>query len=272
MEGNPREALQRLIDDYGDDVPLDQGAALIAAEEHRADVRDVLRQLDALADGARVSGQTSPFHAIARINHHLFEELGFQGDDEEYDRPENSFIDRVIARRRGLPILLSVIYVEVARRVGVALVGVSFPSHFIIRPVDSDAFFIDPFHQGRVLKPAHLEMWLSQLYRGAPITSDLWAKATQDASNREVLARMNRNLKFSYLRRKDLHGGIRASERILMLDPEQAEERRDLGRMLLSAGREEDGQAELAHYLALRPAAPDAFKIAAELEFLKRER
>ena len=259
-------SLESLIAQHGSDVPLDVAAALMAAEEQGLvpSPEHVLAELDSIAAGARVRSSAPVVEAVARINHRLFHELGFQGDAEEYDAPENSFLDRVLARRRGLPILLSLLYIEVARRVGVPIVGGGFPSHYLVKPTEAD-FYIDPFHQGQILRPDQLRAWLQRLYRGGPPSEAVWLQATATNTNRDILARMNRNLKFSYLRRDELQGAVRASERLLTLMPDVAEERRDLGRMLLALGRIDDGLGELAHYLALRPTASDAWQITQEL-------
>ena len=203
--------------------------------------------------------------AIARINHFLFSELGFIGDQETYDDPSNSLINRVLARRKGMPILLSLVYIEVARRLGLDFVGVGFPSHFLIRPRHAD-FFIDPFTSGRILRTVQLQVWLFRLYPQAVIDDEVFARATADVTNRHLMLRINHNLKASHLRREDLPGAIRASERLLILDEEIPDERQQLGQMLLAVGRREEGLAELAHYLALNPTSPDAWWIVRELQ------
>lgn len=258
--------LESLFAQHGAELPLDVAAALMAAEEQGLHPNPALIQaeLDGIAAGARVRDGTPVVEAVARINHRLFHELGFQGDAEEYDAPENSFLDRVLARRRGLPILLSLLYIEIGRRVGVPIVGIGFPSHYLVKPTGAD-FYVDPFHSGQILRPDQLRAWLQRLYRGGPISEEVWQQATATNTPLDILARMNRNLKFSYLRRDNLTGAVRASERLLVLLPDAAEERRDLGRMLLALGRVEDGLGELAHYLALRPTASDAWQITQEL-------
>lgn len=269
-EASPRAALEALLAAHGDTLPLDVASALMAADEQGQPARTAMlcAELDAIAAGARIPAGAPLVEAIARLNHRLFTDLGFLGDTEQYDDPQNSFLDQVLARRRGLPILLSVLYIEIARRVGISVVGVGFPSHYLVRPADAD-FFIDPFHQGRVLRPEQLKVWLQRMYSSTPISAAVWAEATKVNTNRDILVRMNRNLKFSYLRRDDLAGAVQASERLLLLAPEHAEERRDLGRMMIALGRLDDGIGELAHYLAERPTAPDAWQIARELSALR---
>ena len=254
-----------LLETHGADIPLDEAAACLAAEEQsEVQPEAVIAALDALAAGIRLVPGSSLTQNIARINHHLFTELGFAGDRETYDDPANSFLDRVMSRRKGLPILLSLLYIEVARRLGLGFVGVGFPSHFLIAPESGD-FFLDPFFGGRILRPTQLQIWLGRLYPQAVIDDATFTRATQRVSNRRLMLRVNHNLKASHLRREDLDGAIRASERLLLLDEDSHDERRELGRMLLAAGRREAGLAELAHYLALNPRSSDAWWIVREL-------
>ncbi|MFT5686370.1 MAG: regulator of sirC expression with transglutaminase-like and TPR domain, partial [Myxococcota bacterium] len=220
--------------------------------------------LDALAAEIRLPAGLGLTDAIARINHHLFSQLGFAGDRETYDEPANSLLDQVIKRRCGLPILLSLIYIEVARRLGLSFVGIGFPGHFLIRPRQAD-FYLDPFTGGRILRPMQLRIWLSRQYPSAIIDDAMVSRATVSVTGRQLMLRVNHNLKASYLRREDLPGAIRASERLLLLDESRSEERQHLGQMLLAVGRREEGLGELAHYLALNPTSADAWWIVREL-------
>lgn len=263
---NPRSRLVMLLQEHDADIPLDEAAACLAAEEQEGiEPAEITSKLDQLASDVRLPAGGSLTDSIARINYLLFSQLGFSGDRDTYDDPSNSLLNLVIRRRQGLPILLSLLYIEVGRRLGLDFVGVGFPSHFLIRPRQQD-FFIDPFTGGRILRSVQLQLWLSRLYPQAVIDDDTLARATADVSNRRLMLRINHNLKASYLRREDLSGAIRASERLLLLDEDLHDERQQLGQMLLAVGRREEGLAELAHYLALNPTSPDAWWIVRELQ------
>lgn len=255
-----------LLEEHGADLPLDEAAACLAAEEQDGlDPQAVIAAIDQLASDVRLPVGGTLTDSIARINHLLFTQLGFSGDQQTYDDPSNSHLDQVIHRRKGLPILLSLLYIEVGRRLGLEFVGVGFPSHFLVRP-RKENFFIDPFTNGRILRPAQLQIWLSRLYPQAVIDDDVLARATAAVTNRRLMLRVNHNLKASHLRRENLPGAIRASERLLLLDDAVHDERQQLGQMLLAVGRREEGLAELAHYLALNPTSPDAWWIVRELQ------
>ena len=218
---------------------LDLGAALLAADEEPGlDPATVVGALDALAATIHIPAGASPFEAVARLNHRLFTELGFTGDEDEYDHPDNSHLGRVLARRRGLPILLSVVYMEVARRHGVIIDGVGFPGHFIVSPQGvSPRFFVDPFHQGLVLRPEALLGRLCERTGARGVDPEAWARFTAAVDARAILVRMNNNLKASWGRRGCLEGVLRAVDRNLALCPQDADERALRDRLLVEQGR-----------------------------------
>lgn len=231
--------LARLLAEHGDEIPLDLGAAAVAAAEQPGlDPREVLAALDEVAAGLRIPKGASVFEAVARLNHHLFLERGFHGDRDEYDAPENSFLDRVIERRRGLPILLSILYVEVGRRAGFALHGVGFPGHFVAAPTHArPPFFVDPFHGGRIQRPEALLARLAEM-TGDPLPKGTtWHPVLDPVHGRQVLIRVFHNLKAAYLRRGQLEDALRAVDRLVLLDPEAESPRRARAALLQRLGR-----------------------------------
>ena len=246
-----------LIRAHPDDLPLDHAVALLAAEEQPGvDPDDILRALDDLAAPIHVADGTSPFEAIARLNHRLFTELGFSGDRDDYYAPRNSFINKVLERKRGLPIALSVLYVEVGRRAGVELDGVGFPGHFLVgtRPRgDEPGFYVDPFYGGEVHTRDDLVQRLRQM--GMPPGRDDLMLGPSSAQ--QILLRMTYNLKGSYLRLRQLPEALRQIDRVLVLAPERYQEHRDRGLLLGEAGRREPALESLRRYLEQAPEADD---------------
>ena len=162
----------------------------------------------------------------------------------------------MIERRRGLPIALSVLYIEVGRRAGVELDGVGFPGHFLIctRKAEGEPrFYVDPFHAGKVLTRADLLARLTEMQ--AP--SDRADAMLGPAPASQILLRMSYNLKGSYLALRDLPAAIRQIDRILAIAPGQLEEHRDRGLLLAEGGRGDDALASLRRYLELAPDADD---------------
>ncbi|HEV3364344.1 MAG TPA: transglutaminase-like domain-containing protein [Acidimicrobiia bacterium] len=131
-----------------DEIPLDEAALLIAAHARPdLDIAAELARLDSLAAGCKEP-------TLDGLTHHLFDELGFRGNTENYGDPANSYLDQVLRRRLGIPITLSVVTMEVGRRLGVSLDGVGMPGHFLVRHRTDPDIFLDPFGGGRRLDAA----------------------------------------------------------------------------------------------------------------------
>ena len=137
-----------------EEIKLDRAALVLAAAEYpELDVARETSVLDSLAAGAarRLSGQQDPLSSINELNDYLFDEVGFRGNEDEYYDPRNSYLNEVLARRLGIPIPLSLVYIETGRRLGVPLLGVGMPGHFMVRHAGVDDLFVDPFRGGILL-------------------------------------------------------------------------------------------------------------------------
>ncbi len=270
MDGtSARSALLTLLEG-GAEPPLDLAVALLAVEEDaEADPEAILRGLDALAEGVRLRQGATVFDALARLCHHLFTDQGFKGDEASYDDPINSLLNRVLERRRGLPILLCVLAMEVGRRAGLALDGIGFPGHFLVSPREaSPRFFVDPFRGGQIIREETLQARLARI-AGTPVGPQGWAQATAPASHRAILVRMSNNLKGSYFRRHDYGATLRQVERLMALEPMDPDHRRDRGWLMVRLGRPREAAVEYERYLALRPQAEDAEEIRGELKAIR---
>jgi regulator of sirC expression with transglutaminase-like and TPR domain len=178
-----------------DAVPLDAAALAMAAVLRARPTDHALAALDDLAAGC----DDASFEGVRA---HLFDRLGFQGDSSDYDHPRNSFLDVVLERRRGLPILLATVTIEVARRVGVGVVGVGMPMHFLVRAADDADAFVDPF-TGRALDRAGVRRRFDELTGGRLAWDEAHLTPTPA---RLVVLRMLTNLRASYARRRDAIG------------------------------------------------------------------
>ena len=201
-----------------DEIDLAQMALLIAAAEYPdLDVKEELRALDSLAAGAsRSLGQErDPLARANALSEYLFDEVGFRGNREDYYDPRNSFLNEVLSRRLGIPITLSLIYIEVGKRLGVPLVGVGMPGHFLVRiGSGQEDVMIDPFHRGILLSEKECAQRLQEV-AGATVPWDRSYLAP--VSNRELIERLLRNLRGIYLRRHDEPRALRATEWLLTL-------------------------------------------------------
>jgi regulator of sirC expression with transglutaminase-like and TPR domain len=205
------------------DIPLDVAALLIGAWEHEGfDVEPHRRALDALAARSApiVDAADSPREAGRALARTLFAELGFRGNTRDYYDPRNSFLAQVLDRRLGIPITLSVLYVEVARRLGLAVAGVGFPGHFLVR-VDGghDPLILDPFGGGAPLDRPALE---ALLVRSSGPDARLDDISFAPASKRAILVRMLNNLASIYGRDGDTRRSLETLERLAALDPSDA--------------------------------------------------
>jgi regulator of sirC expression with transglutaminase-like and TPR domain len=215
-----------------DDIALDHAALLIGAWDYpERDVARYREQLDAIASFAspEVARASSGIGRARAISDCLFERLGFSGNTDDYYDPRNSFLTDVLDRRTGIPISLSVLYLEVARRVGVLAQGVNFPGHFLVRVAIEDAWlFLDPFSHGRVLSPADLEVLLRKTTTpDAVLEPSVIAAATK----RQIVSRMLVNLAGIYGRNGDLPRSLDVLERLAILEPTNPRIQRDLAQL-----------------------------------------
>ena len=231
MESSP--GLSRFADVVArEDFTLDHAALLIGAWDYpQRDLDDYRAMLDDIADRvapdvARASGGIARARAISDW---LFDRLGFSGNADDYYDPRNSFLADVIDRRPRIPISLSVLYLEVARRVGVLAQGVNFPGHFLVRVAIEDAWlFIDPYSRGRALTPTDLE---NLLRKTTTPTAILEPSVIAAASKRQIVARMLVNLAGIYGRNGDLPRSLDVLERLAVLEPANPRIARDLAQL-----------------------------------------
>jgi regulator of sirC expression with transglutaminase-like and TPR domain len=204
-----------------EEIDLAAAALLVADDEYEAlDVPHYLSMLDGMAEAVR--GRVGPGPEapalLAAMNHHLFEELGFRGNEEDYYDPKNSFLNEVLDRRVGIPITLSIIFLEVGWRLGLPLSGVSFPGHFLVRlEVDGEGEqLLDPYHGGTALGAPELEDRLHQaMGPGTELSPDHMAAANK----RQVLTRMLNNLRGIYQRLGDRERELSVLEKLTALNP-----------------------------------------------------
>jgi regulator of sirC expression with transglutaminase-like and TPR domain len=215
-----------------DDFTLDQAALLIGAWDYPArDLAEYRETLDDIAQRAApdVSRASNGSGRARAISDWLFDRLGFVGNHDDYYDPRNSFLADVIDRRTGIPISLSVVYLEVARRLGVLAQGVNFPGHFLVRVAIEDAWlFLDPYTNGRSLGPGDLE---TLLRKTTTPTAVLEPSVIAAASKRQIVARMLVNLAGIYGRNGDLPRSLDVLERLAVLEPANPRIARDLAQL-----------------------------------------
>lgn len=245
-------------------------AALLCAQDAYPDldIHGTLRRIDDLADTLkrRLPSDFSTTHRLLALNNYLFRELGFSGDADNYYDPRNSFLNDVLLRKTGIPITLSILYIEIGQRLGLKLRGVSFPGHFLVKiRVTGGELVLDPFDGGRSLSEEDLRERLAR-FTGADAAQTLPLEdLLESASPRQILARLLRNLKAIYLEAKHFDRALAVMNRLVVLLPEVAEERRDRGVAYLQLECPRAAAEDLAFYASKRPGAEDAEQVAAQL-------
>jgi regulator of sirC expression with transglutaminase-like and TPR domain len=267
-----RENFYQEINQPDAQINLAASALYIAQEEYpELEVAAYLNALDVMATEIeeRLPVERYPLRMLQSLNQYFYDDLGYTGNTSDYYDPRNSFLNDVIDRRTGIPITLSLVYLEVAGRLDFPMVGVNMPGHFLIRPEFQDAgIFVDTFNRGEILFEQDCEERLAQIY-GRPV--QLQPRFTEAVSPRQLLTRMLTNLKFIYLNRKDLSRALAAVERILLLYPDAPMELRDRGLLYYQLGYLSKASQDLEIYLAMLPNAADADAIRRLLEQLNSE-
>jgi regulator of sirC expression with transglutaminase-like and TPR domain len=268
----PRRRLDALLTRPDREVNLGEAALLIAAEEYPGlAVRDYLVRLDEMgcALRQRLDEEPRPERAVMALNHYLFREQGFKGNTEEYYDPRNSYLNEVLDRRTGIPITLSTVYMEVARRAGLDVEGVGLPGHFVVRiQTPGPPLLVDPFHAGSLLTEKDCQKRLDRIFGGKV---KIEPRMLQPCRHRDMLERMLRNLKAVYIRDQDVQRAVRVVDLLVRIQPGNAEDLRDRG--VLYAALDCYGLAarDLESYLALAPKAPDAVALKERVAELKHK-
>jgi regulator of sirC expression with transglutaminase-like and TPR domain len=241
---------------------LDRAAFLIAKslQYPSLDIDEQLRILDSMGEELKRSiDNKRPTEIIASINEYLFEKHGFRGNEQDYYDPRNSYLNDVIARRTGIPITLSVLYIELARRIGFELHGVGFPGHFLVKHMYHDfAIVIDPFNKGKILSQEDFQYLLDKLYNGQVRFEQ---RFLDSVTKEQILIRMLRNLKDTYMHSYDYNKALTAIDMTVSIDPNLAEEFRDRGLVLYAKKLFGDALSNLTKYLEMQPDAVDADNI-----------
>jgi len=232
-----------------------------------------LRALDALADGLRPRLATGDAGGAAArlLTSFLFGERGFRGNRDDYYDPRNSFLNDVLERRTGIPISLSVVAIEVGRRLGIPLEGVGFPGHFLVRaPGPQGPLFVDCFGGGAVVDHDSLLERLRALAEanGGPDFDRVPSRFLEPTSMPGILARMLRNLLRIYLERHEHARALAAVDLLLVLTPRSAEDVRTRARLYEALECFASAADDLRRYLSLAPRAEDAAAVREQLDRL----
>ena len=258
----PKLARERMVQALAADPPrLDLAALAIATIAHPdLDVGGCLDTLDALAAHVMVEverheeGDCGPLARLEALRHVLAEVEGFRGNEDDYNAPDNSFLDCVLQTKKGLPISLSVVYLEVARRAEVPLFGVPFPGHFLVAcEARGRALVLDPFHGGQLLTEAGCAQLLERVAPQLQFERKMLAPAPVEL----IAFRMLSNLRRTYLEREELEACLQVVDLLLLLAPDHPGELRTRAGLLARMGAFKAALADVERCLALGPQAAD---------------
>ena len=242
---------------------LEAAIAIAHDEEPSLDVQSVLSQIDTLAARLkqRIAADTGAMQKLRYVNRYFFQELGFAGNVNDYYDPHNSYLHRVLATRRGIPITLALLFIEIAQQIGLDARPVSFPGHFLVKlKMPQGEVIIDPFN-GQSLSREDLDERLVPYRQRQGLVGEFEAPLglfLQAASGRDVLARLLRNLKEIHRSAERWRPLLGVQHRLVLLLPEAWEERRDRGLVLAELGEHGAAADDLQAYLEHRPEADDA--------------
>jgi len=252
------------------EIDVASAALWIAAEANpSAEVDRHLARLDALAAIARtgVERASDTRDAVAHLNQVLFEGERFVGNQHDYYDPRNSFLGDVLDRRCGIPITLSILYVEVARRLGLDAHGVGFPGHFLAKVMAGarEEIVVDAFHGATLSRDDCAERLRSVLGPGAVLADEHLAASPP----RRILQRLLTNLKQIHLQRRQLDAALACVDRLLLLAPDEPLELRDRGLLYQALECHAPAIRDLERFLALAPGDESAARIEQVLESLR---
>lgn len=275
------QAFEALSVQEDSQIDLAQAALLIASIEYPdLDRAQSLAHLDALARRVRgllalpepdavpqLPDDIKPLVVIDALNKVLFEDEGFRGNQGDYYNPDNSFLNRVLELHTGIPITLSLLYIEVSRRVGIQIDGIGFPYHFMVRHQwDQSVVYIDPFAGGTLLTEHDCEEHLRRIARHRVRLHPQWF---EPITHKHMLTRMLNNLKHIYMDKEDYEHALTICDLIILLIPQTGTERRDRGLMHLQLKHYGHALHDLNAYLELAPNADDRYEIRTHIKTIR---
>ena len=268
---SPLSELSALVSRPDPDIELARAALAIARSEYPAlDAGLYLQRLDILDRRVRSSRfADEPLGRLHRLRECLFEEEGFAGNTEDYSDPRNSYLNDVLDRRLGIPITLSLVLIEVGRRLGLEMEGIGLPGHFITGArVGGEQVLLDPFNRGAIITGEGASDVVARAV-GRPV--ELLPEHFRPVSNRQFLTRMLANLKGSYWQRQAWDKVVAVIDRILVLNPRAGGEWRDRGAAWSNMGDVARALADWERYLTEYPNAPDHEQVKAMLRRVRHK-
>jgi regulator of sirC expression with transglutaminase-like and TPR domain len=253
---------------------LAEASLLLAQDAYPdLDVPGYLGRLDDIAAAIRkrLAGDAFAEQKVRALNYYLFNELRYSGNIDDYYDPRNSYLNEVMERRTGIPITLSIVYLEIGKRIGLNLKGISFPGHFLVKlSVKRGELVLDPFTGGEAQSETDLRQRLAQVLPSGDAGRANLERYLEPATPRQIVARVLRNLKNVYMQTRKLESALAVMHRMLLVLPESPEELRDRGLLYQQLECFRPALSDLQNYLRRRPEASDAPEIHGRIVELKQ--
>ena len=217
-------------------------------------ISDYIQKLHAMAEDLKnsLSEVKNPTYLVSMLNEYMFDGLGFSGNNDDYYNPKNNFLNVVLDKKSGIPITLSIIYIQLAKHIGLDLRPIGFPSHFLVKY--SEELILDPYNKGRLLSIDDLQEILDRNYGGSVEFSPDFLNEIEPE---QILIRIGRNLKNSYTQSFNYTMALHCINMILGIEPESPEEIRDKGILESRQLNYELALRSLNKYLEIAPEADD---------------
>lgn len=271
-----RTALKRIAEQADEAIDVAEAALLFASmDQPTSDLSFYRDHVHAIAEAVgdyvaqkKWDDNLAPEEMVEALNSAMVEQFRYAGDDETYDDLDNANLMRVIDRRRGLPVALGILYLAAARAQGWAVAGLNFPGHFLIRIESRDGrrIIVDPFHKGRVMGAPELRELL-KVVSGSSV--ELEASHYRPVGNRDVLIRLQNNVKTRRLDKGQIQDAVDAVENMLLLAPDSLSLWREAGVLHMRAGHLKRAIESFDKFVAMAQDSPDRTKIAKVVQELR---
>jgi regulator of sirC expression with transglutaminase-like and TPR domain len=265
---SPLLRLKELAAKPDEEIDLAEAALLIAASEYEGlNWGHYLNKLDVMADDVMLlrAGESDPQTNIKILNDYLFGTLHFTGNQDEYNDPRNSYLNDVLERRTGIPISLSLVYMEVGKRAGMPIEGIGLPGHFIVRYNYNDEYYnrteqilLDPFNGGTSLSEEDCARMVNEIYHRPMSLTPVFMRPV---TKKQFITRMLNNLKTCYVEQEDFQRALRVERMLMAVSPEDWDEVRDRGAIHFRAGKYWKAIYDFQSYLRHTPDAKDGTQI-----------
>jgi regulator of sirC expression with transglutaminase-like and TPR domain len=269
---NARAEFERMVKLPASQIDLARAALLVAAEsDPQVDVDAEMRRIDDWSEAlrARIAADANNLQKLARLREFVFVELGFAGDHKDYFSPSNSLLHEVMERRRGIPLTLGIILMELGWRIGMPLEGVGFPGHFLVRlSGEPGDLLLDPYRHAMSVHEEDCRHMLIESTRGEVEFSP---ELTQSVDKHQMIVRLLHNLKAAYVRRGDDAGALGVVERLMLVQPDDLAQVRDHGLLQYRLQRFAPALESLLRYLERASDADDRAGVEATVAAVRQQ-